>query len=385
MLKKSINRREFALGIGASALASTFSLSSMKLLASTDLESSTLKIHTKALAHFVSAGTDKDGKHYIIILDNLGAQTAKLSVPARAHQVAVNPLNNELAVAARRPGTYLMIVDSSQGKILQEIQPEPGLHFYGHSVYSEDGRFLFTTENHIESGEGRIFVRDALSNYRVVRSFSSFGIGPHELRIHPDKKTLIVANGGILTHPDTGRAKLNLDTMSPSLVYISIESGQLIEQRKLPENLNQLSIRHIDVNSKGDTAIAMQYQGDKTDNVPLIALHQQGKPMKMLWAPEYINRKLKNYCGSVCFNKSGSIFAVTAPRGNTITIWDSVNAEFICNLDCLDVCGISQSGKDGFSFSNGLGKLYQFDLKQALLKQTYQDKTISWDNHLSLI
>ena len=395
MHNKKISRRTFALGLasstlgssilGLTALGSSLSLTSLKLVASTRTDSKDSLKKIALQSQYASAATDQHSKHFLAILDSEGKQLSKLALPARAHQIAVHPNANTLAVAARRPGSYLMIVDASNGKMHQVIHPYMGHHFYGHSAYSSDGRFLFTSENHIESGEGRIFVRDAEDHYKIIRSFSSYGIGPHEIKIHPDNQTLVVANGGILTHPDYGRAKLNLETMSPSLVYISIETGELLEQRKLPENLHKLSIRHIDINSNGLTAIAMQYKGTKTDKVPLIAVHQRGKPIKSLWAPEYINRKLENYCGSVCFNKSGSIFAVSSPRGNTITLWDAKNSEFITNLDCPDVCGISQSVNNGFTFSNGIGTLYQFDLDQPLIKLINKDKNISWDNHLTLI
>jgi hypothetical protein len=385
MQSENLNRRSFFLGIGSSVIGSALSLSSINIFASSQATMQPFENNTKQPAKYVSAASDISNNHYLVILDAEGKQLSKLALPARAHQVTSNPQATTLAIAARRPGTYLMIVNALSGALIQEIHPEAGHHFYGHSVYSADGRFLFTSENHIESGEGRIFVRDTTQNYKVARSFPSYGIGPHEIKIHPDNLSLVVANGGIHTHPDSGRAKLNLDTMSPSLAYISIETGELLEERKLPSNLHQASIRHIDINSQGLTAIAMQYEGDKTDNVPLIAIHQRGKEIKTLWAPEYVNRKLENYCGSVCFNQRGNIFAVTSPRGNTITLWDAENAEFIANLDCPDVCGISQSSGNGFTFSNGQGKLYQFNLKQATLSTLYQAKLLAWDNHLTLL
>jgi len=313
MHKNNISRRTFTLGLGYSALGSALGFSKLNVLASTQVEQTIADGKIKQVTHYVSAATDLENNHFLVILNTNGEEISKLSLPDRAHQITVNPQSNTLAVAARRPGRYLIIADTISGKLVHQLEPEHGHHFYGHSVYSQDGRFLYTSENHIESGEGRIFVRDASANYDVLHSFSSYGIGPHEIKIHPDNKTLVVANGGILTRPESGRAKLNLDTMSPSLAYISLETGQLVEQRKLPSNLHQLSIRHIDINANGITAIALQYQGDKTDNVPLVALHRRGKEIKTLWAPEYVNRKLKNYCGSVCFNKSGSLFAVTSP------------------------------------------------------------------------
>ena len=382
MRKNYISRRSFSLGLGYSVIGSALGFTHLSTMASTQVEASN---NVKQVARYVSAATDLANNHFLIILDSEGKQTSKLGLPARAHQITFNPQSNTLAVAARRPGKYLTIVDAISGKLIRQLEPEIGHHFYGHSVYSSDGRFLYTSENQIVSGAGRIFERDASAHYEVLRSFPSYGIGPHEIKIHPDNTTLVVANGGILTHPESGRDKLNLDTMSPSLAYISIDTGELLEERKLPTDLHQLSIRHIDINSNGITAIALQYQGDKTDNVPLIALHRRGKEIQMLWAPEYVNRRLKNYCGSVCFNQSGNIFAVSSPRGNTVTLWDTKNAEFISNLDCSDVCGISQSTNNGFIFSNGLGKLYQFNFKQPVLKLMSQNSTFAWDNHLNHI
>ena len=36
----------------------------------------------------------------------------------------------------------------------------------------------------------------------------------------PDGETFVVANGGIETHPDYGRAELNLETMDPSVAFV---------------------------------------------------------------------------------------------------------------------------------------------------------------------
>ena len=49
--------------------------------------------------------------------------------------------------------------------------------------------------------------------------------GPHEIRLLPQGDTLVVANGGIETHPDSGRSKLNLPTMRPNLAYITIDGA----------------------------------------------------------------------------------------------------------------------------------------------------------------
>ena len=61
---------------------------------------------------------------------------------------------------------------------------------------------------------------------------------PHEILRFPGSDTLIVANGGIQTHPDTGRAKLNIERMLPNLSYLSplgdvLEMVALTQPKKL--------------------------------------------------------------------------------------------------------------------------------------------------------
>jgi hypothetical protein len=40
-----------------------------------------------------------------------------------------------------------------------------------------------------------------------------------------DRRRLVVANGGILTDPGSGRAKLNIATMRPNLSYLDATSA----------------------------------------------------------------------------------------------------------------------------------------------------------------
>ncbi len=47
----------------------------------------------------------------------------------------------------------------------------------------------------------------------------------------PDGETLVIAIGGIRTHPDSGRQSLNPDSLAPSLIYLNRHSGQMIDQR----------------------------------------------------------------------------------------------------------------------------------------------------------
>ena len=89
-----------------------------------------------------------------------------------------------------------------------------------------------------------------------------------------------------------------------------------------PAALHQLGIRHAAVNARGLVAVAMQYEGSKRDRVPLVGLHE-GEELRLLEAPEEIQRRMRHYTGAIAFDLSGELLAVSSPRGNLFTFWDA--------------------------------------------------------------
>ena len=83
-----------------------------------------------------------------------------------------------------------------------------------------------------------------------------------------------MANGGIRTHPDTGRAKLNLDAMTSSLAVLDTADGGLVRSQSLGERLRRLSIRHLDIDRDFRIVVAMQHEGSRRDRVPLVAFER---------------------------------------------------------------------------------------------------------------
>jgi hypothetical protein len=54
---------------------------------------------------------------------------------------------------------------------------------------------------------------------------------------------------------------------------------------------------------------------------PIVAIQRGNGALRLFSASEQIQRRLRNYCGSVAFDRDGQCFAVTAPRGGTTTCW----------------------------------------------------------------
>ena len=307
-----------------------------------------------------------------------------LPLPGRGHGAAFRPTAAQCVVFARRPGTFAVVIDIDRGEALRRIDAAAGRHFYGHGAFSPDGRYLFTTENDFKTGRGMVGIRDAEDGYRQIGEFASQGIGPHELVLMPDGGTLAVANGGIRTHPDNDRAMLNLDTMQPSLAYLDLASGRLRDAFGLAPRLHRLSIRHLAVNADGMVAMAMQYEGSKRDRVPLVGVHDGGA-IRLLEAPPEIERRMRHYAGSVAFDQSGRLLAVSCPRGNLITFWDAATGALVDQVELADGCGVAPAEAPGaFVITGGRGDVVTIEAGQGGRAPMDVAGPTAWDNHLTI-
>ena len=348
---------------------------------------------------FLSAASDSDERHWLKAFTIDNDQLKELfshQLSARAHDVVINNKSDLFVCVARRPGKFLLVGDVSSGNILQEIEAVEGRHFYGHGVFSIDDEYFYTTESAYEDLQGdsgcigvwRVNRTLTDVSLKRVNEFPSYGVGPHEVLLMPDQETLVIANGGIRTHPDFEREKLNIDSMQPSLTYINRETGTLLEQQYLPAEYHQASIRHMDINTSGQLALAMQFEGEPLLRVPLLATHHRGEAIRLMLAPEQVQSQLEQYVGSIRYDESGRFLIASCPRANVLTFWDAESGEFLKKLRARDACGVS-AYKDGFICSAGTGQIRYYDLtQQAITNFTTQNEfsnDLFWDNHLAVI
>lgn len=338
-------------------------------------------------ALFIGCRADALDEHHVTGFDGVGSTHFSLPLPERGHAMAFHPTRPHMVVFARRPGRFAVVIDDDEGVALRRIDAAPGRHFYGHGAFSTDGRILFATENDCESGQGVVGLYDAGDDYRRVGEYPSHGVGPHELILMPDGKTLAIANGGIRTHPDHGRAKLNIDDMAPALVFADIADGRHLDRAVLPDAQRQLSIRHLAVLADGRVAVAMQYEGPKTDDVPLVAIYD-GPGLRTLEGPKDVRRRMRHYGGSIAADRSGDLIAVSAPRGNLVTFWEGRDGRYLTAVEIQDGCGVAPADRPGaFVLTGGAG--------DVLLVRPLTDEIdhialtglagARWDNHLRIV
>lgn len=332
---------------------------------------------------FLSAYRDQAGAFGVAALDDAGGVLFTEALPARGHDTVVAP-HGSTAITfarrpgrtaitfARRPGRFALVIDLTRQTPAFAFEAAPGRHFYGHGCFSCDGRLLYATENDYEGECGVLGIYDVAAGYARIGEMKTHGIGPHEALLLDDGRTLAVANGGILTHPDFPRQKLNLATMEPSLVYLDSQTGDLMERVSLPSNMHQLSIRHMDQAGDGSIWFGGQNEGAPTDDIALIGRHQRGQEIELIGLPDQTQRALQHYVGSIKISRDGSRVAVTSPRGDAAIIVDTATQNVIRHLPLNDVSGVAEQHLD-FALSTGEGFL-SFGAQRSYSMQ--------WDNHL---
>ncbi|SDX90141.1 hypothetical protein SAMN05444358_11514 [Ruegeria halocynthiae] len=325
---------------------------------------------------FLAAALFPDGTYRLSGLDSTGNILFSIPLPARGHAAAAHPIKAQAVAFARRPGTFAIVIDCESGTVIKRLKAPKGRHFYGHGAFSADGTQFFTTENNYETADGVVGVWDVASFARLGE-FPSGGIGPHDMRLMPDGGTLVIANGGIETHPESGRTKLNLPTMQPNLTYVDL-SGSILDQVELPPALHKNSIRHLAVRRDGLVGFAMQWQGSQTKHPPLLGLHRQGEKPHLLSAPDTGQSTLQGYAGSIAFSADNQSIAITCPRGNALHRFNVTNGTFTDAFALEDVCGLG-AGSTGLVFTTGTGAFGTLNTTRAEISAQLN---CQWDNHL---
>lgn len=319
---------------------------------------------------FLSAARTRAGDYILVGMDQSGDERFRIPLPARGHAAAAHPTRPQGVAFARRPGTFALVLDCTTGDVLARLDSPQGRHFYGHGTFDVAGDLLFTTENNYDAGQGRIGIWDVRRGYVRIGEIASHGVGPHDLRLMPDV-TLVVANGGIDTHPASGRQKLNIPTMRPNLSYLDMD-GTLLDQ--VEPSHPHASIRHLGVRGDGLVALGMQWQGDVAGAPALVATHRRGEGLRILGDQS----GLAGYVGSVAFSGDGSQIAITSPRGGEAQVFAAATGQQLGRFEKADICGVAALDR-GVILTNGQGGV--FGSGAQILAQ----HDLAWDNHLVAI
>ncbi|SDA99081.1 DUF1513 domain-containing protein [Sinorhizobium sp. NFACC03] len=323
----------------------------------------------RADAVFASAFMAPDGSYGVATLTEAGEIIERTTLPARAHGMAYSPVSHRAVAFARRPGTYAMILSTDGSAEPVVIAAAEGRHFYGHGCFSADGKLLYATENDFAGNRGMVGIYDGTDNFTRIGEFPTYGIGAHDMTLAADGRLLAIANGGIETHPDFGRTKLNLDHMEPSLTLVDTKTGALVQRHGLPAELSRLSTRHVDIGPKGEIWFACQYEGARNDLPPLVGSFSKGEDLKFLSLPERTTEALANYVGAIAVNRHEGLVGLTSPKGNVAVTLDARTGAVLKEERVVDAAGVA-TADHGFAVSS-----YDGHFKEC-------QSRVAWDQHI---
>lgn len=355
MSRSLLNRRQMLIG-AATSLIATHPLLAMSTGISAD-------------SSFASAMRLPDGSFALALLDERGRLIFSHPLPSRGHGFAFHERTGKAVVFARRPGTYAMYFDPAKNQVHGVFQCPTDRHFYGHGTFSPDGQLLFATENHFDAAAGMIGVYRVGQNVTRIGELPSYGVGPHDVFYDAWRGLLCIANGGIETHPDFGRAKLNLDRMQCNIAFVHPETGDLVEQFLVPKGFHQLSLRHMATDARRRIWLAGQFEGAVATDVPLLATIT---PEQGLRFPEFLHEAtglMRGYIGSVHAIAEGNRLAISSPKGHAVMVIDTEGDKIVGTFTKSDVCGLASHEGDliSSSFAGKFGKVMH---------------PVSWDNHI---
>lgn len=331
---------------------------------------------------YLSAAAALNGRFALVAVGEDGAIGFDLDLAARGHGLAVRPGSNEAVCFARRPGRFALVIDAAAGEAVTEIPAVPDRHLSGHGLFVRAGDLLLAAENDEERHQGVIGVYDARANYKRLGELPSFGIGPHDLALLPDGRTLVIAHGGIdKRHDDAGYR--DLPDIRSDLAYLEWEAEKLVERVRLEPRFARLSIRHLVLTGCGDVAAALQDGADDSAlDRPLGLLHRPGGAPRWLGAPDGSWARLRGYGGDIAVDRRAGLVAISSPRGNCIGLWDEAGAA-LATLQIHDCCGLSITDNAGeMLVSSGSGELFAVSPAQGRPSPLGATGEFRFDNHM---
>ncbi|MFK8083286.1 MAG: DUF1513 domain-containing protein [Granulosicoccus sp.] len=384
------------------AIAAVCSPSTSTLADNTEPDNRPLSELEKSSRHlFISGARRPTDQHVAVVFDENGNTLVTVPLTARAHGAAAHQTTQRACLFARRPGLYINAFDIRTPQTHQIILPAQGRHYYGHGTFSDAGNILFVTENDFDGARGVIGLYDADNGYQRLTEIPSAGTGPHEIIRIPGSPLLVVANGGIETHPNSGRDKLNIASMHPSLSIIDSRDGRLLGQHFLPDSLHQMSIRHLACTANDEVWFAGQYEG--TDplidglagvisiekSVNSFQLGKSRTGLTLIDLPADLQVRCLHYLSSVAVAGQHAIY--TSAKGglsfrvnrHTRQVEDSVSV-----FDCSGVAPLPHSATNNAMqapataaalLTTGTGEILRFDESGTTHMRTHN---LQWDNHV---
>ena len=193
-------------------------------------------------------------------------------LPVAAHDVEVAP-DRSIGVLCSMDGEQHSAFDPETLE-MAALAPSlgDGWRGGGHAVYLDGGKTVVLSERapiapfqgSLDAHYGRLTVREP-KTLKIVESYSTHGIDPHDIRLTADGKHIVAANYGSTVSPKTGAHTVPRNVVQASITVVEVASGKLVDKRVTGKG--EVELRHLAA-GRLDRIFAIQarYGSDKADS-----------------------------------------------------------------------------------------------------------------------
>jgi len=294
--------------------------------------------------------------HYIAIVDldapaDSPARIRRIPTTFFGHGIATHPTEHHRAVVFEKKGPGACAIDLRTGAVTAVITTTKDRAFYGHGVFSTDGKKLYCTESITgdRSERGLIAVRDG-KTYKLLGTFPSHGRAPHDLHLVDEGRTLVVTNGGGRIAAD----ETELD--HPNVAWVDVKTQQL--QRRLPFDARRVNAGHVALGPRDTVAVVSAPRtgiDKKSDRFRGGVSFLPAKAPVLQTTSHRISERFKGEVLSVAIHQKTGVAATTCPDGGVVAFWDAASGALLSTIDLAHARGVSIT-LDGAYFAVTHGK-----------------------------
>jgi hypothetical protein len=218
----------------------------------------------KVVEHPVLARGLKPTDEHARLLSRIGLDGSirQAVLPVYAHDVAIAPDRSVGVLCGFNAGGHVAFDPDTLDVAALGAPFKRGWNGGGHAQFLSDGHGVLLSErapfkslrNKLESHHGRITIRDP-STMKILESYSTHGIDPHDIRLVEDGRYLIIANYGSVIEKASGRKAVPRRVIEASITTIEVATGKLMDKQLTGSRNTEL--RHLAAADR-DSVFAIQ-------------------------------------------------------------------------------------------------------------------------------
>jgi hypothetical protein len=320
------------------------------------------------MSAFAAANANKNvlmfgSKNRVFMADLAKQSIHSLFIGFTGHGFLQHPKNPSRFLVLEKWGSHGVDINFETGKAIR-INSGKDFLFYGHGIFVEELKAVFTSRVSISSGKGYLTGYDP-ETYKIKYHYQAAPGGLHDCHRLADNTFMIASMG--LRADYLGNPLHSTRIEKSALVNIDlIHGGKIL--RTMPADNPDAAMAHFTVTKTGKLMALSVPAADAKDQRGYVFISSDGKkPLRQMAWGEQLDAKISGEILSIALNEDHSRAAVTNPNGKVVVLIDMNEEKVIKHLD-VELKGISYDPEQK--------KYIGTDKQMVLIDENFNDMTV---------